>query len=261
MLSVNGLFDLIKQFINGNGLYALILLFGFLYIYRANKKEQKVIIGALMLLVILVFNPLSYYIIGVKLNHTAPYYRFMWVIPYGLILAYGVGETLKDMNRKAKILLASILCVSVIVICVPAEKLALPENVYQIPAETISVAEQLETLRVANNQEEVWVLTDGEICNTIRQYNARICYPMSTYHIAGIDPTLNEETVEGLCSMIMYNRSDISGDAIQEIVAENQLDYLVIRVENMDSITYLQELGWGIVGSTEKYCIMQYWGV
>lgn len=260
MLSVNSLFDLFKQFINGNGLYALVLLFGLIYIYHLNIKEKKVMICALLLLVIVIFNPLSYHIIGVKLKHTAQYYRFMWVIPYGLILAYGVGETLKDMNRKAKILLASILCVSVIVICVPVEKLALPENVYQIPAETISVAEQLETLRVANNQEEVWVLTDGEICNTIRQYNARICYPMSTYHIAGIDPTLNEETVEGLCSMIMYNRCDISGDAIQGILAENQLDYLVIRVENMASITYLQELGWGIVGSTEKYCIMQYWG-
>lgn len=261
MLSVNGFFDLIKQFINGNGLYALILLFGLLYIYRIKEKEQKVIICALVLLVILVFNPISYYILGVKLHHTAPYYRFMWVIPYGLILAYAVGELLKDMDKKVKMLLASITCVAIIMICVPSEKLTLPENVYQIPAETISVAEQLETLRVANEKAEVWVLTDGEICNTIRQYNARICYPMSTYHIAGIDPNLNEETIEGLCSMIMYNRCDISEKAIRGIVKEHKLDYLVIRVENMTSITYLQKLGWEVVGSTEKYCIMQYWDV
>lgn len=257
MLSTNGWSDTFKQFINGNALYAIIIVVFLTYIYKLNRKEKKVAVITVLLMIIVIFNPISYDIIANKLNHSAQYYRFMWIIPYGLILAYGIGEIIANVDKKVRLCFTLIVCASIIIISVPKERLKLPDNRYQIPLETIDVANELERLRVENEKEQVWVITDANIANTIRQYNANICYSVNTFHIYNFDKDLNEETVNGLCSMLMYNRNDISAEAIKDIVVQNNVDYLVVSNENQVTLNYLYENGWISSGDTEQYTILE----
>lgn len=258
MQSVNGFFDMLSQFVNGNALYAIVAAAYLLFIYMLRKRERHVAVAALLLLVLLIHNPVSYYILGEKLGYKITYYRFLWIVPYVPLFAYFIYEAIRRItNKKYRMVLVSVVCAGIVCISVKPGELALPDNPYQIPDETIEVAENLQTLLEQDNETSTVILADMYISNTIRQYKAHICLPFDLFGLGQLDSDLKEETSAGLMSMLMYNRNDISQEAIKRIVEENEIEYLVIRRENDVSLTYMQQMNWQIAGSTSSYYILR----
>lgn len=257
MQSVHGFFDMICQFINGNVFYALAGISFFLLLYFCGKKERNIAITAALLLLVLVYNPVSYQIIGVKMDYVKTYYRFLWLFPAASLLAYLVYKIiLKFCDKKYRMVFVCMVCAGVLFFHVAPEELKLPDNAWQIPDETLEVAEQLKTLMREKNESNAVILCDLYIGNTIRQYDSGFCFPFKHFGFYELEADLDEETVHGLMSMLMYNRNDISKDAVGKIIQENQIEYLVINAVNDVSLAYMEEMGWQIVSSTSSYHIL-----
>lgn len=250
-------FDMIKSFFGGNGLYALVFLIVLSYIGIMQKKEKKIFILIIVILTILIFNPISYNILSVKSEFKAGYYRFLWICPYGLILAYGLGEIIKTVDKKSRVGIAFISCMLIFAICIPKHRLALPDNKYQIPDETVYVGDELERLRIENDKDQVRVFVDMNLGNTIRQYNANICLCIDINRVNKFSPDYNEYDHYGLYFMLANNRTDIPPENVARIAKNHIVDYLVISDENQNVLTYLLGNGWISVGKTPQYTIIE----
>lgn len=258
MQSVNGFFDMICQFVNGNSLYVMVCVAFLCWLFFLKKKEKSVAVVAALLLIVLVYNPISFQIIGVRLGYIKTYYRFFWIVPYVLMLAYLVYMVIcKIRNKNYRLILICMVCIGVLCIKISPDELKLPENAWQIPDETLEVAEQLKILMSEKEESNAVILCDLYIGNTIRQYYADIRLPFKHFGFDEIEADLDEETVYGLMSMLINNRNDISREAIRKIIEENHIDYLVVDMENNVSLTYMQELGWQIVSVTSSYYILR----
>ncbi len=258
MQSVNGFWDMLQQFTDGNVLYAFAGIAAMAFLYYLKKKERRIAVIAVIFLIIAVYNPVSYGIFGTKLDNTAQYYRFLWIIPYTVLFAYFIYEMISRIrNKKYRMVLICVLCAGILGISIEAEELELPDNAWQIPDETLEVAEQLKSLMKENNEPSAVVLCDLYISNTIRQYDANICLPFLSYGISVLEADYDEENVFGLMAMLMYNRNDLSKETVGRIIAEKGIEYLVIDMSNSISLSYMREMGWQIASSSSSYHILQ----
>lgn len=258
MHSFSSFIDMLKQFANGNGLYAILVVAYLMFLLQLREKERYIAVIAFILLVIGLFNPLSYIIFEKKMGSSATYYRFLWIIPYVQLFAYFIYESIRRFkNKKFRIMLVCLVCAGILWTSVKPEDLALPDNVYQIPDETLEVAVQLETLMEESGKESAMILADTFICDGIRQYNANIYLPFSIFAIASVDPGLKDDTAFGLMSMLMYNRNDISEEVVERIVEEKDIEYLILAMNNDISLAYMQQMNWQIVATTSSYYILR----
>lgn len=255
MQAVNGFGDLINQFINGNILYVLSIIGGLMYVCKLEKEQQKRVIFSLVIIILTILNPISFEIIGKKIGYTAEYYRFLWVIPFELLLAYFVYEAMRQLeNIKQRLILVLIICALVLLQSVNVEELRLPENAYQISNDVIEVSDILDELMEVEGKEDVTIIGDMLIVNQIRQYNGNI---KLIYAPNSIDANRNDETHVGLMSMLMYNRADLSAEAIEKIQKTHEIDYIVVNSINTTAIAYMQQLNWKIVGWSTSYMILE----
>lgn len=257
MQTATGFFNMIEQFIGENPLYVVAGVGCCLYMYLLEKHAKRTGLIAVFLLLIGVYNPISYRILGDKAGFSVTYYRFLWIIPYSLLFVYALYELIRQIEGiKSRLALVMVVCATILCMNIDKEELKLPDSAYQIPIESIEVAEQIEILMSQNEEEDVVVLADVSINHTIRQYDAHIAFPFEKFDLGMVDPALNEETTLGLMSMLMNDRNDISEEAIEEIVMTNKIDYLVINMQNMISLEYMQEMDWRIVAATSTYYIL-----
>lgn len=257
MQSVNSFGDMIKQFINGNGLYVLVCIIALSIILNLKNKNRKVVVLTILILVIVVLNPISFQILSKRDEFLAGYYRLLWIIPYGLILAYGMGEILDKVQKKVRVFVVFFSCMIIFYIYVPKEDLRLPDNKYQIPDETIYVADELERLRVENDKEQVRVFIDEKLGNTIRQYNAKICLCVDINRVDEFTDDYNDYNNFGLYYMLVNNRTDIPPEKVISIAQNYITDYLVISDDNQNVMVYLLQNGWLSVGKTPQYTILE----
>ena len=248
----------LQQFFSKNIIYALAGLGGLLYIRDLSQKERRTAILAILAFSLLIFNPIVFECIVLKFNFTAEYYRFFWIMPYHIAIAYLIWSAIQQVkNANIRFIYVCVTVMGIVLLNVQTNDLKLPDNSYQIPDETLEVAETLKQLASEEN-EVITVLADNTINNTIRQYDSHIRLPFNKYTFGGVTPETNTETIEGFTSMLMYNQDNLSANSIRKIIDERHIDYLVISINNGISLSYMEHLHWQIVATTSAYHILQY---
>jgi len=256
MQSVSGFFDLIKQFVNGDGLYAIVCAIGLSFVFKLNIRDKKIALLTGVIFILAVFNPISFSLLSGYPGFEAGYYRLLWIVPVTLIMAYGLGEIIGAVNKKTRLLLVIIVCICIVNIYIPKENLCMPDNIYQIPDETVDVANELERLRIESNKEQIRVVTDDKLANTIRQYNANICLVLEPHKASQLKDEY-DEGYYGLYFMLLNDRDNMDVEHVKMIMLGQRIDYLVVSVNNRVTLGYLFDNGWINVGSTSQYVILE----
>lgn len=257
MQSVADFPDLLSQFMGGNPAYLLAWCAGLLLVARIGKEGREVGLFAFLLLVLMVFNPGSYGFLTGKYGFTSTYYRFLWVVPCTPLVAYLVYEaTLNIDGTKRRMIVVAAICAVVILSNVKMENFKHPENPYQIPNEIIELDEQLESLMASRGETQANIVSDLNVSNVIRQYDAHICLQAPLDGAATLDPAQTSEDPWGLMSMLCNDRNDIPADAVGRIVDNYQIDFLIPPKANANFLAHVQGMGWQVVGETEGYYIL-----
>ena len=224
MDGVNRVWKVVQQY-NGQSIIPIIILIGILFLVVREKKSTNYLIVYLGVL-LLTFNEVTYYLIR-KLGEGMTYYRFLWMIPMVIISAYVIMklfEMIDSRKRKAFAAGICVLCFAMTSGISIRQFFQFPENIYQMPQNTVDVCDIIEKDR--QEKSPVTVLADNSIMYGIREYNANIQKVM-------------EEDDGYLWNML----------------ESNNCDYIVIPKENNASAAMLMSAGSSYIGNSQDYAV------
>ena len=171
------------------------------------------------------------------------YYRFLWMIPMVIISAYVIMKLFEMIDsRKRKVFAAGIcaLCFAMTSGISMQQFFQFPENIYQMPQNTVDVCDIIEKDR--QEKSPVTVLADNSIMYGIREYNANI-----------------QKVMEGddgyLWNMLESNNCDVSGFLGKVIISQANIDYIVIPKGNNASAAMLMSAGSSYIGNSQDYAV------
>ena len=165
---------------SGNSLYVMFFLLCLVYLFfteKENGRKAILIYGSAILLFTFFFPVFSYLMIR-KVFDEEVYYRFLWMLPMNVVVAYSTVRLIKGMRSIIHRCLVAFFFVVVLIMGGdyvydnPMFKSA--ENSYHIPQNVIDVCD------VINPEEgEDWVMAvfPAEMLSYVRQYSTRIHMP------------------------------------------------------------------------------------
>ena len=238
MQESNSFFNVLQQYFADSTLLPLFVI-ALIWIIKKWKPEYKRNIIAMLLAGIFVFNELVYRIF-VRVGEDITYYRLLWTIPIVFIIAVFVVECAARLNKYIQVGLVGISLLAVFLFSeqITMEKLALPENIYQVDGDVIQVADKVMEL---TGGESVYFLDNGGLYMSIRQYEPRIVY------------THMEEY--GLSAIIEGKIANALGSNIIEATYDDRSKYLGLRKDKPLALRMVESAGHTLITSTDNYQI------
>lgn len=160
----------------GTGLILAWFLVAWVYLLITEKKRQNRVLFVYMPagVLLLFFNPLFFRILE-GVTEEAIYFRFLWLLPMTIVLAYcviKVGNRLKG-TRKGVFSIIAVLLIMLsgkLVYTNPLFERA--ENFYHVPREVVEICDAVHV-----EGREVMVAFPSEFLLYVRQYSPYVCMP------------------------------------------------------------------------------------
>lgn len=230
------LWNVLGQYFENSALLPLFVL-ALIWMIKKWNKNRKVAFIAIACGSVLVFNEVTYRFFY-TLGEGSTYYRFLWIIPLALVVAAFLVNyvTIAHAGKQYFVLALVLLAIWMFSRQTGAEWLTLPENIYQIEKDVIQVSDLL--MKLTDNQ-ATYLIDDGSISNTIRQYNAKVmCTDME---LADID------------MLLQGNDTNALGRDIQNAINNNRSRYIAINKEDTIIYKVMENAGIKLAGETDHY--------
>lgn len=242
--------DMYRDF-GGRGMMTVFFLAALLYLWFWERdKDIRVIFVCLVTAVLaLFFFPVFAYVAIFHFLDNEVYYRFLWLMPMGVIVCYGIvkiGEQIKESRRR---MLFGLVCAALImtqgsmIYANPAVVKA--ENPYHLPQSVIDTADILHV-------DDDWVkaIVPSEMVQFIRQYDAMIMMPY------GRDMLVERWNVQG-GNREMYEAMEaeiIHAQYLVLLCQQEKVDYIVVRQSSRIGGDF-EEWGFMKIASVQEYDI------
>lgn len=164
----------------GTGLLMALFLLAlvFLFITEKDKKCRVLFVYLPLTVLLLFFFPLFRKIYVRLMGEGTTYYRMLWLIPMGVIIAYAgvklAGIVWEKKNVWYKRLVLVLLCAAV-VLCgkyvYTSQYLSKAENLYHLPQNVIDICD---LIAPEEGEERVWAVFPTELVYFVRQYDTNI---------------------------------------------------------------------------------------
>jgi len=222
--------EIIKLY-SGNGTFMLMFSLSLVYLWAFEKDKVKkalLVFMPLTLIILFVF-PLFSNIFIKRFDEEGTYYRFLWLVPTGIVSSYTVFSILDRFKKKA----IQIIAFTALIVCImiggvymyEAPCFTKAENEYQLPQ---CVVDMCDDMRILKDREYEAVFPD-EILQYPRQYTAFITMPYGfemlqfqtgqheDLHDEMIKDTLDVQKLTGLCEdknihyIVINNNKSLDG--------------------------------------------------
>ena len=208
-----------SYYANQNYFVLFLIALLFIFIKEKQKTNQSFLIYYPIAILIILLNPIFAWLI-VKVIPESVYYRFLWTIPFGIILAYFGVRLMDNINTHLK---KNIIAISFILIIIYSgafvynnitfEKV---NNWYKLPDESIQVTQIVKDIPVDNKK----AMVSTDLVGYIRQFDANIklayprrpyadyeMYPIVKYYKAGDVKNLVNLCKQNDINIIIYDNS------------------------------------------------------
>lgn len=163
---------------SGNGSLMLLFLAALVYLWIAEKNKgiKAILVYVSLAVYALFFCPLvSHFMINV-MDEEEIYYRILWMLPMGMVIAYAAVKFLGNLKKKwIKAVLAVALVAFILVggHCVyKSPQFSKAQNVYQIPDAVVHICDAIQV-----PGREVMAVFPHELVQYVRQYTAFVKMP------------------------------------------------------------------------------------
>lgn len=227
---------------SGTGLLVCWFLVAWFYLFFCEKKKENRVLFVYMpaVLLLLFFNPLFYKVFG-NLTEEAIYFRFLWLLPITMVIAYTVIKIyskLKGARQYVFVLLSFVLIVfsGRLVYLNPLFEKA--ENPYHVPQKVVEICDMIEV-----EGREVVAAFPREFILYVRQYSATVCMPYGRDVFSYYDPFYS-----------MMNEAVIEVEELAELAKQAGCHYIVLS-EEKELDGNLEEYSYEVFGRVDKYVI------
>lgn len=230
-------FDVMTAYF-GEGAIVLFFLLAALSFWWKSTGKRKVCILACLIGIFCMLNPISYQVIC-RLGEGETYYRLLWLLP----VTFGAAWLAMELYHQAEKVYQKWLLIGMgIVMCsmfgmgTLDNWTKLPSNIYQLDNDVIQLADAMEEL---SGGARVEFLDNGDISDTIRQYNANIC----TYIF----------DTEMINRMLRTGWGSFSGSHVRQQLAYMHPEYLAIKKESETTLRLFESSGIQIAAESDNY--------
>ncbi len=232
----------------GNGYLLALFVASMLYLLVAEKDMRKKLVVAVAPLIILVgyFIPFTKiaYVAVFKEDSANTYYRVLWLIPMGAVIAYAGCKLFMEHKRIGLIVVSSliIICGSLVY---KNQYMNKAENAYHIPQIVIDICDEISP---EEGEPRVKAIFPGELIHFVRQYDTNILMPYGrdvVHHQYNIDVYKAFEKPEV-----------INAKELLEATRQEQCRYIVMY-KDRDIDVKLEDMGLTIVNTVGVYNIYE----
>lgn len=235
MYNLNSVIQVVRWYFQGNVLLITALL-ALLYWARKTTKRKQYLLCAVVCFW-LICNDLVLWF-AKKADETDTFYRVLWILPVTLLSAYLIVELADQLKGIRKGILILLTVLFVLNNAVPSFKnwVNLPDNVYQIDAEWIEIADLIDA---HSGGRRVNVIDDYSVLWYAREYDDNLC-------MLGIDEDV-------LRAIMQHTEMSFGKEDVQAAVSASAIDYIIIRKEKTYGNASLAGADFALVGSSENY--------
>lgn len=220
MSIINHIFNAYSAY-SGTGILTVLFFVALIYVAlkEQSRSNRTILLYGTVILMAVIFCPLTYYIYYSYVDATT-YWRFFWLVPIGVGLAY-VGTQIADRHRITGMLMATVvLILGGTFVYTSREDFRLAENPYQIPDAVIEMSDYME----AKGLDEIRVAVTPELLTYIRQYDVNLTMP---YGREQLDPGWGEPV--GFFQLMLSGYVDY--EAIAEKCMYNATRFIIVNDE------------------------------
>ena len=241
MQEVGSVLEMIRRYFEGNLILPIIFIVLLCFIKDFSKKQKKYILSIVIVLFLL-FNPLVFKLME-KVGEEETYYRLIWMIPFGCILAGGIIRVWESFQTKRqKLLFVGIVGVTVF--------LYTPNSLFDwsnasvscMPEEVIALAD---VITEDAGEAEVSLFLNSDDVETIREYNAKILL-------------VDDGPEDVFAFMFQHNLGNITGENVNAVIANTGIEYVYVEKEKNISQMALMSGGGMFAGETEHYYVYRF---
>lgn len=234
------------QNISGSGmllaLYACAEMFLF---FREKEAYKRVVLVYLPLFwTVLLLLPFTYELVAGVVDEEL-YYRFFWMLPVSLVIAYAMVVLYHDYHGRRRGLLA--VCMAMVIILggdfvYNNWRLSKAENPYHVPQTVVELCDLMHT-----EGREVLAVFPSELLQYVRQYDSTICL------LYGRNVLVEGWKIEHPLYELMEAET-IDGAVLGEQALAYRCVYIVLRAEQ-DMTGDLSAYGYAYKGSVGEYLV------
>lgn len=239
--------EMIKLSSNTLGIYngnLILFLCALLYLCLKKEKSMYIWIGYIILAFLVFFNPICTKIMVEYCIEIETYWRYLWIVPYGMIIAYVATDIISENKMKNKGIVVFALTLLIVILgknIYNSSNFEKADNWYKIPQEVVDICD---ILRESNYEGKVAL--PESLRYYVRQYDANISvlYTRMLYHTCEF--TLLEE---------LEKKEQMDAEVVDEILQSENCNCVIIynSKQGFESMT---RLGYEQIGWNDQYIIM-----
>lgn len=259
----------IQAYLNGNWLWVYILLFFELILFTKNKRWMKLGIYPYVLFALTVCNPLVIKVAGKIFGLSDRYYRFFWLIPIAPMVGFCYAAIAQKVNKCwICVLIWGMILGSVVVLGKPVYSSAAPPYVKKTNAYyTWNEVIDIDKLLHSEGKKDPKVLYSGWLIYDLRQYDPSIISVLGRSDIEAYN-SLDEEKDQWLLLrdwspravlawvQLASNKELISLEYFRQVVAVEQLDYIIVPSDDERTLQFYQDYGCSVLGEADGYTVL-----
>ncbi len=244
------------------------------FLWISGKKARRSAGGYLLVLGLSVYNPLVITFIIEKLHLSDEYYRFLWMLPVTVFLAWFAAWLVRRFSKP--LLQAGVCAACMLLLALPgksilARGLAVAENIYKIPDEVMEISAVLHEI---SGKEEITVYADFDLAVLFNQYDPSCHMVMSYGDVADFKSDTYDEEMTAVYDGIfppefiskwflyqIYERNHLGSEIppLARSLAWLGTEYVVLNKDDA-MLEYTLEQNCVPVHETQTYIIMQFLG-
>ncbi len=178
MVGANGSTLMMLKLYSGNCSLTLLFVASLIYLWitEKNKGRKIALVYLPVATLVLFFFPLTSSVVCDVLGEEEIYYRLLWALPMGPVIAYAAVKFLAGIRRKW--LQAALLCLLAVYIIIgghlvyKSPQFSKAENVYQVPDAVVHICDAIEV-----PGREVVAVFPNELIQYVRPYSPYVVMP------------------------------------------------------------------------------------
>lgn len=232
----------------------------------SKKKSLKYFSLYTLFLSLTVYNPFIVKLLFSRINQDAVYYRFFWLLPINIVVAYLITSYINRVSSFVKKLIMTFLIICTIIVLGSPEiyfssLYQLPDNLYKVSDELLEISEYIHQDTDVENPR---VAISSDLLMTIRQYDPSIILTIVRDRAICWQgaPSFQDMTADYLYQLekpimdVIYGGDTSNPDAFLNSMNSTATQYIVYS-KSLEIQSFLQSFGYQYIIETDNYIIFK----